>query len=326
MITLNDSLNMIAGYIFKDTVTAPTDTVVYKVWLISYDSVTHMLAAVDSLNLTDAIAYGSRPHATRYTFINVHAGSYYVKAKIINGPDSGYGYVPTYHDSSVYWSGATLINYAGGLRDYVYINMQHGTITSGPGFIAGNVLYGAGKTTGGGTVGAPVQGLLILLRDSKDKIIASTYTDASGNYKISNIPYGTYSIYPEDMGYRTIAWGGLSITSANPHVNYINFAENSTSIRPVTTAVPNVATSENILSIYPNPTSGNITVQWPKNNSNSAAITVVNVAGQVVYSKILNITGAERSDINLSSLNAGLYFINIVADQLHYTQKISIQR
>ncbi|MBS1687510.1 MAG: T9SS type A sorting domain-containing protein [Bacteroidetes bacterium] len=319
-VTTGTGANVIGGYINRDTVTSPSDTAVYKVWLITYDSSTHIIQAVDSQTIISPYT------STYYSFSGKPTGSYLVKAHITNGPTSGSGYIPTYHDSSAYWSGALFVAHNSAGPSYgVDIWMKHGTVISGPGFIAGNVLYGAGKTTGGGPVGAPVTGLLVMLRDVKNNIVASTYTDASGNYKISNIPYGTYSIYPEDMGYKTTAWGSINITSANPHVNGINFTQNSTSIKPGTTAVPTVAGSVASVAVYPNPTSGKLTIQWDASVSKTANVNVTNIAGQTVYSTQLNIDGVERSEVNLTNLNAGLYFMNITSGNLNYTQKISIQ-
>jgi len=324
-VTVGTGAGGISGYIYKDSLTSPTDSVMYKIWLVSYDSSTHIISAKDSLSILDVGTTTTRPYATAYSFPHVLPGTYLVKAYIINGPSSGSGYIPTYHDSATSWSYAVPVTHGSSNTANVNIWMQLGTVISGPGFIAGNVLYGAGKTTGGGPVGAPVPGLLIMLRDVSNKVIASTYTDASGNYKISNIPYGTYSIYPEDMGYRTTAWGSINITSANPHVNGINFTQNSTSIKPGTTAVANVAASSQSVTVYPNPTTGKLTIQWDAAASKTANVNVTNIAGQTVYSTQLNIDGVERSEVNLTSLNAGLYFMNITSGNINYTQKISIQ-
>jgi len=313
--------NVISGYINIDTAGIVTDTFTFKVWLITYDSSTHIIKAVDSETI--ASAYGGTP----YTFSGVPSGSYLVKAHIISMPASGVfpTYIPTYHDSSAYWSGALYVVHSSSMGNYnVNIWMKRGAAISGPGFIGGDVLYGAGKTTGGGTVGAPVAGLLIYLRDSKDNIIASTYTDASGNYSISNIPLGTYSIYPEDLGYHTTPWGTINITSANPHVSGINFTQNSTSIKPGTTAVANVAAGSQSVVVYPNPTNGKVVIQWDAAKSKTATVNVTNITGQSVYNTTLKIDGIDHSELNLSQLQSGMYFINIESDGNYSTQKISI--
>ncbi|MGN6566459.1 MAG: T9SS type A sorting domain-containing protein [Flavipsychrobacter sp.] len=313
--------NDISGYIINDSVGISTDTFTYKIWLITYDSATHIIQTVDSETVSSALAY------TVYSFSGVPSGSYLVKAYIINSPASTVFpfHIPTYHDSSAYWGSAPYVLHTSGISNSgVNIWLKRGAAISGPGFIAGNVLYGAGKTTGG-AVGSPVVGLLIYLRDAKNNIIASAYTDASGNYEISNIPYGTYSIYPEGMGYKTTAWSSIDVTSANPHVNGINFSQNSTSIKPATTAVAYVASSTQTVFVFPNPTTGKLLIQWNASAAKTATVNVTNIAGQVVYSTQLNINGAQRNEINLSTLSDGLYFMNILSGGMNYTQKVSIQ-
>ena len=72
------------------------------------------------------------------------------------------------------------------------------------------------------------------------------------------------------------------------------------------------------LNIYPNPVANELNVSF---NANSAAtIELVNVAGQVVASKKAN----EFANVtfNTSSLNAGVYFVNIHVAEGTFTQKI----
>jgi len=325
-IFLNDSLNSVSGYIYKDSLTEPIDSVVYKVWLISYDTVMHTVVAVDSLILEAAGTITTKPHATPYMFINVPAGLYMVKAKVLNGFASGSGYVPTYSDSSIYWSGGQQFLYFGGAYSYQNIWMQHGTLTSGPGFVAGNVVYGAGKTTGSGPVGSPVAGLQIMLRDIWNHLVSSTYTDSAGIYKLSNVPYGTYSVYPEDMGYRTIAWGSIDVTSAHPHINDIDFTQNSTTIKPGTATVDNVAADNKQLLVYPNPANNVAVIVWPGTAAKTATVTIINIAGQRELTMQLNTDGVGSSEINVSQLSPGLYFMNVISGDMHYMQKLSVRR
>jgi len=61
------------------------------------------------------------------------------------------------------------------------------------------------------------------------------------------------------------------------------------------------------LSIYPNPTSTNLTVAF--SSKGSASIELVNVAGQVVDTK--NTTGVSNTSFDMTSLETGVYFVNI---------------
>ncbi|MCB0700269.1 MAG: PKD domain-containing protein, partial [Chitinophagaceae bacterium] len=90
--------NKISGGIIVDSNSSnKADT--FKVWLITFDSATSILSAVDSQIVS---GYSYIP----YTFNNKSAGQYRTKAHHLNGPSSGNGYVPTYHDSDLLWSNA----------------------------------------------------------------------------------------------------------------------------------------------------------------------------------------------------------------------------
>jgi len=79
-------------------------------------------------------------------------------------------------------------------------------------------------------------------------------------------------------------------------------------------------------SIYPNPATEEINLLLAK-NINNAGVTIMNIAGQIVYSNAIN--GAEGSVLtfNKSELNleAGTYFISLTNDGVLSTQKLIIQ-
>ncbi|MBA3830239.1 MAG: T9SS type A sorting domain-containing protein [Taibaiella sp.] len=307
--------NTITGYIYRDSSVGP-HVPDYKIWLITYDSATSIISAIDSTTAIGSYA--------NYTFDSVATGSYLVKAMITNGPSSGAGYVPTYHDSSVYWSGAQYISHTSGTISYADIFMQKGTVTTGPGFVGGNVLYGAGRSSGTtGTVGAPVVGLIIYIRNSSNKVLASSITDASGNYSFSNLPIGSYSIYPESMGLTTTPATAV-VSASSVSVHNVNFKQNSTSIAPIATSVGNTAPAQSFV-IYPNPAKGHITIQWSDNATGSADITISNITGQKVYHTLLNRDGNDSNTIYLSQLQPGMYFINVATVATSNTMKLMLQ-
>ncbi|MBL4593736.1 MAG: T9SS type A sorting domain-containing protein, partial [Flavobacteriales bacterium] len=82
--------------------------------------------------------------------------------------------------------------------------------------------------------------------------------------------------------------------------------------------IADASTSLSITSIYPNPTTGNITIEFNE-LIQQAMVTILNNLGQVVYHK----NYAATSSINLS-LNApqGIYFVQIQTDEGIITKKI----
>jgi len=307
--------NKISGYIYKDTLYSPT-VADYKVWLVLYDSTTHLISAVDSTLDTGSVY-------TYYQFTGVSAGRYLVKAAITNGPTSGTAHVPSYHYNSAIWSTATYVNYTSGTTSGVNIIMQHGTVTGGPGFISGDVRYGAGKTSG---VGDPVPNLLIMVQDLSGNLLSSGYTDAAGHYSITGLPLGGYVVYPEQLGYNTTASSLLNLSPFNPGRTGVDFKQTATEIKPNGAGVGNIPVSSQYFTVYPNPSQGNVTLTWNNTKGGAADINVTNVTGQRVYTDRINLDASGRSELHLGQLGAGTYFINIASGNDHYYQKLVIQK
>ncbi|MFV8356514.1 T9SS-dependent M36 family metallopeptidase [Flavobacterium sp. XS1P32] len=79
---------------------------------------------------------------------------------------------------------------------------------------------------------------------------------------------------------------------------------------------------ENVMRVYPNPSTGNITVRI--NNYNGlVAVKVVDLNGRIVYSED-KVTFSNEKSFDLSQLSAGIYLIDIAGEGLKYVDKIII--
>ena len=175
--------------------------------MITFDTSTNIINAVDSVTATGA--YGQ----VAYQFNNKASGSYRVKAAVVAGAAGYTQMAPTYHATSTYWANATMVNHTGGASANRNIYMQAGSSANGPGFVGGNVTLGAGKGTATG-----VPNLLILLRNASNQLVKSTFTNANGDYSFSNVPVGTYTIYPENMPQVTTPSAAFTISTTNTNV------------------------------------------------------------------------------------------------------------
>ena len=79
---------------------------------------------------------------------------------------------------------------------------------------------------------------------------------------------------------------------------------------------------DNIMRVYPNPSTGNITVRI-NNYIGTVAVKVVDINGRVVYSDDKVAFSNEKS-FDLSQLSAGLYMIDIAGEGLKYVEKVII--
>ncbi len=83
----------------------------------------------------------------------------------------------------------------------------------------------------------------------------------------------------------------------------------------------------NEISISPNPSNGNFTIEFSDENiSDDVAIEVMNALGQKIYLWKGNISSANKKEIQLSNLAAGVYFISISSSDFRNTQKLLIDR
>ncbi|MEI8280295.1 MAG: PKD domain-containing protein [Bacteroidota bacterium] len=313
--------NTISGIIIKDSMIAPL-TANFMVWLITYDSASQMLTAIDSVSVSGV-------SATAYLFNNEPPGVYRVKAAVTNAPVLGStGCVPTYHDSSLYWNTANTFYHSGGTTSGEDIYMLNGIVTSGPGFIGGNVTTGANKSANKTTSGTPLPNLQIYLVNSNNQMIASTLTDASGNYSFSNLPLGVYSIRPEDMNYATTPINNIIISSTQNSVTAMDFKQHTISktITPITSGIATTTVVADI-NIFPNPSNtGIVTLTWGTLSAKNTQIAVTNVTGQKVYQAAVNMDNSGSKILNLSQLQSGIYYITIDADNVHRVQKFVLNR
>ncbi len=299
--------NLISGNIYWDSlsVTIP-DTL--KVWLIVHDSLANTLTAVDSVLVTPAL-----PYYASYVFYGHPAGQYRVKAAVPGQTVSSNGWLPTYHYSSLYWNSASIISHTGGSTTGKHIMMQTGTVTAGPGFIGGNISLGAGKGTATG-----VPNMLVFLRKSNNEMVTATYTNADGDYTFSNLPVGTYNVYPEEMNYATTPSATITISAGSTQSNNNDFEQTDSEILPLGALGISTLSKEDGISVYPNPVSNTLFIESKNNNFNQ--VTIMNTLGQVIKQQALK---AGKNNIETSDLGAGIYYLLIKGNEGARSVKIS---
>ncbi len=312
-------VNRISGYINLSSGLMDSTTPI-KVWLITYNPATHLLGAIDSMTTYSG---GSSAY---YAFFGEPTDSYRVKAAVFPTTFSSTGYTPTYHTSSAYWASADVFYHNAGADDNKNINMGYGTVTSGPGFIAGDVTTGANRGT---TEGTPAVGMLIYAVSSTGSIVQSAYTDAAGHYTFGNLPLGTYTIYPEAINYATIAYTSINLTSDTHIMNTASFVQHlvSKTITPVTEGVNNVKSYVSTLTAFPNPSNGRVNIQWNETANEVANVTVTDITGKVIFKTSINMNeGTGTSLLDLSGLTNGVYIVSIKSATINYNNKIQVQR
>lgn len=314
--SLSDSVNInvappnyITGMVYMDSSQLnQSDSVI--IWLITFDSSTNMLTAIDSQK--------KPAYYPLYNFQNKAAGQYRTKAKLLNGQTSGTGYVPTYHDSDLLWSNANIITHTGGTTSGKHIYLKTGTVTAGPGFVGGNVTQGANKGTANG-----IEGMTIFLLNTANEPVAYAVTDANGDYSFSSLPVGSYTVHPEDLNYTTTP---ASLNISLTHVAHIdiNFerSHSQKTIVPISAGIGNVNDKASFTA-YPNPASDVINIIWGSLSNDMATINITDISGKRIYQAEVKMD--VNAAINISNIRPGFYFLNVQTETGSNTQKLLIQ-
>jgi hypothetical protein len=290
-----------------------------KFWLIKYDSAAQTLTAVDS-----ALVPVTNWFSASATFSNKAAGSYRVKAHMLNQPSSWTTHLlPTYSYNAAYWQYASVINHTGGTV-YGNVFMQQGAATSGPGFIGGLVTQGANR---GGATGDPMVNTTIILRDQYGIPLATTLTDAQGQYQFTNLAYGTYTVYPEALNYATTPSQAITLDATQPAAQGHNFRQElvARTFDPyfVPTAVSHTSVAPGI-ELYPNPAQQTLYVRLGA-KAVSGTLEVYNLTGQRVKAQAIDL-GRPVQELSTEGLANGTYLLHLPTAEGRQVHKITIQK
>lgn len=275
-----------------------------KVYLLQFDYPNDEIIVADSAVTTTGGCYA---------FNNIAPGDYIIKAALdATNPNVG-STLPTYHLSSLIWSSADIFNVFG--TDPIAnkdINMITGNNPGGPGFISGNVnwldtLFRSAVDYSRSTV---------ILKDQNGQIITYTMANSNGDYAFSNIPLGTFRVSADYPGYISDSVA-VSLTQQNPSATGVGIPINQA---PLSVKEANAITA---INLYPNPAADITTLQIDAVAKTKASLTIVNMLGQTIVGKTLNLAAGKNYEIiDVSLLAKGIYYISIVAGNKQTAQKL----
>lgn len=166
----------------------------------------------------------------------------------------------------------------------------------------------------------------IILRRSDNTALILFTTNISTDKRIFTLMH--------DPQYRTaIAWQNSGYNQP-PHPSFFLGYDMPTAPTPNIQVVsaslgvnkPELSVSD--VLVYPNPSSGQFTVQLSGDASSKAKIVVANLLGQIVAQKEVKLTdGKQTMSINISNQASGIYLLKVVtAEGVESTQKIVLEK
>ena len=80
------------------------------------------------------------------------------------------------------------------------------------------------------------------------------------------------------------------------------------------------------ISVFPNPSAGNVFVTMPPFVTENATITILNAMGEIVAQRTRTVASGKTLGFDLTRQSAGIYMVEIRSGELTKTKKIALQR
>lgn len=276
-------------------------------------------AAYDTFDIRPINALGD------YQFMNVPQGNYLVK--IIPDTIAFPTLVPTYWYNDWAWDSSVVH-----LQDCIVdgtanvLMVELTPMIPNIGFAQGFVLEGPGF---GRAQGDPIYGVDIKLGiTGTSNIVATTETDTTGQFTFSNIGFGTYTIYVDIAGLYRDSLYTFTIDGTNS--SFLNLYHLVDSVKIY--IVPGIgiedieSSSINKMDVFPNPSKGNVTINYGLNSNANVQLDVYNLAGIKVQSLVnahqLSGEYAYQFNPKNTELKPGIYFISLSANGKAKTKRV----
>jgi len=261
-----------------------------------------------------AIAAVSVENNGTYIFTGVDNGDYYIKFV----PDVSECAMSTYYTNTVYGDLATKITVNCISVDNINITPFPCFLMNGTGYISGIVYkldegsysppYRAPALEDGIMSDEPAEDVAVVLEKADDIVtpVGETTTDASGAFEFKDVPEGHYSL--------KLDYPGSKILVAVDSIITIIYGETDTIrglvfvVEDTELSIRSVTAEEEIIKIYPNPTTGQLTI-------NNLQLIINNIQIFDMVGRLVGSYPCGRPDysgtatINISHLPQGLYIL-----------------
>jgi len=317
---VQDKLLVTLGNTFSITGTVKASTNLLDagfVFLFKKDGSNLDFIAADSLISSDA---------GTYNFDHVPIGSYIILA--IPSGISSYvnSFLPTYSGNTQDWNSAQPIIISAGTSYNISLTPYSSADPSwntGSDTIAGVVYMdqtipaAARVQTTGNT---PAAYVTVYLTDANGNKIAYTQTDINGRYSFANVEAGKYAVAPDFAG-----TGLPGSTTSIPVVsdgNPATIEDASMTIQEKVSMITGIIPSAKsvVLTAYPNPAKSTVTLNLTT-SAGSGVVKLFNESGIAKFQQEVDLSGSSVI-LNIESLPAGMYILQLIAQDEVYTSKV----
>ena len=228
-----------------------------------------------------------------FTFKWLNASNYLIRVLPNDLPSV---YLPTYYVSSTAWQDANIIALHGTIHGLHLSLVQCGRLVSGNGSITGVVAVLDSNFASKLKAFTPISMPVIVMQNGQ--IVAYALIDADGNYKVDNLPDGTYDVYVEAPGYSKCT---TSVSINNGSSTTASFTLKNGTVE----TSESIETSDDV-SLYPNPAAETVMV---KTSKTVESLEILNLEGVVVQKQQGN-----QKVLDISQLSSGMYIVKIISE------------
>lgn len=280
------------------------------------------LYQLDTLSNTVTLLSETTLNGSHYSFSGLSEGVYLVRGGLLPGDAQFSEYAPTYYGNAFYWINASPI-YLNANISGMNINLLGSNNAGGPGGVNGNVDDGPFRlmadASGNSAAADPVADATVIITGNGNQLQRWALSNASGEFAINNLAYGTYQILADVAGWPCIPIE-FTISADYPQVNItIVMGEQVTFL-----ITPQAA---NFGQAFPNPLQSNETLRIPVNQAGTGiqSAEIYNLSGQCVQKTSISAAANYEVSIPTAGLPAGVYLLRLLNNtNVLFNQKITI--
>jgi hypothetical protein len=250
-----------------------------------------------------------------FNSFTVNYPAYILKAKLTDNNALNSLYIPSYYDSLYSWVNSPPVYPVTNNVQYNIYLIPIISTPSGTGSISGNISEMSPKLSGLSVT----SGVEILLLNLNNKPIRVTYTDNSGHYSFTNLPFDNYKVFVEITGKMSVP-ASLTLNISMPTANNINFVVKGNSIA---LAVDDETNLSNLISeIYPNPLQHDAYIDFSLTKSENLKLRIYNQLGEILQDYYLEIqAGNQQHLLKTQALKEGIYTLQIISNKSCISKK-----
>jgi hypothetical protein len=246
-----------------------------------------------------------------YWFYAVPAGKYTTKARLQKGSVNYGKFIPTYFGDVYNWEDAGEIIMEGEDNFECNIALLPSTgLASGTGKITGQISYDTSLII---RTPIPAGNVEIVLLSEQGALKTCGLSDYDGYFQFSDIPFGTYQLFPDVAGIPTTAMY-VTISEDKPLVDDINMI-----IYPgeITFSIhENVSDFvEGAMLIYPNPVTDQARISLEAKKSTVVTVMITDISGRTIFSRESQVSqGRQEIILPVRELPAGMYQVLLIPE------------